>query len=130
MTYCLHQRTHIRTHNTDGFWSRVEQLEWEPSTIIIFRNNIDSSTTVIDFGAWTGVTTLLAAQLAKRVISLEPDRVAHQVLVANLKLNPQFENVVTLFNCISVRREMVVMAAGPYHQGTQAIRSQSQLIEY
>jgi FkbM family methyltransferase len=90
------------------FWCRVEEGKWEYSTFTVFRHFIKPHTTVIDIGSWIGPTALFAANLAHRVIAIEPCNLANEILTANVKLNPHL-NIEVLLNCISSVFEVVTM---------------------
>lgn len=102
----------------EHFWNLVDTAKWEPSTFLIFNTVITHLTTVIDFGAWIGPTTLYAAHFAKQVFALEPDIVAYQELHRNINLNAErLRNVHPYHRCISTKREVVIMNAGPLGHG-------------
>ena len=101
-----------------AFWEMVETERWEPQTFLAFNTVITHLTTVIDFGAWIGPTSLYAAHFAKQVIALEPDIVAYAELHRNVQLNSdRLKNVHLYHRCISTRREAVTMNRGPNAPG-------------
>jgi FkbM family methyltransferase len=71
------------------YWDKVAGGAWEPATFAAFDNLIEPGGTVVDVGAWIGVTALYAAHTAGRVIAFEPDPEALPILKRNLALNPE-----------------------------------------
>ena len=78
------------------FWDRVDAGTWEPTTFQVFDREIDAQTTVLDFGAWIGPTTLYAAARARRVIAFEPDPIAANHLRSNIAINPELAAKITV----------------------------------
>jgi FkbM family methyltransferase len=76
------------------FWDNLSSGNWEATTLKVFTDCIDDRTTFVDIGAWIGPTTLFAANLAKRVVSIEADPVAAAQLVRNVALNPRLSEKV------------------------------------
>jgi FkbM family methyltransferase len=91
----------------DSFWKRVNDGNWETDTYDAFRRHVDQNTTVVDIGAWIGPTTLYLAQLAKRVLSFEPDPVAFAELERNLEMNPAITNVTAVNAAVSNQKGRV-----------------------
>jgi FkbM family methyltransferase len=78
-----------------SFWKRLRQGRWEPDTFRVL-DLLTPMSTYWDVGAWIGPTVLYAARRARHVVCLEPDPVAYEFLLANVRLN-QLRNV-TPFN--------------------------------
>lgn len=55
------------------FYGKLAQGRWEENTFATLSRNLDSDTVLIDIGAWIGVTPMWSAQIAKKVIAVEPD---------------------------------------------------------
>ena len=107
-----------KIHGGDDFWTAVENKLWEPTTFTTFKAAITPDTTVIDFGSWIGPTVLFSANLARKVIALEPDHIAFHVLSRNIELNTRLSSKIThMRRCISFQKELVHMKAGPMGQG-------------
>jgi FkbM family methyltransferase len=85
----------IVVHNPN-FWEMVTSDSWEPSTFKILQRCLSKDHTYLDIGAWVGPTVLFGSQLAKSCYAFEPDPVAYDALVKNLKLNPNISNVTTI----------------------------------
>jgi len=66
--------------------------EYEPTTTEVFRECVKEGSTVIDIGANIGYFSLLAAQIAGKVIAIEPELMNGQDLNDNVVLNG-FKNV-------------------------------------
>ena len=73
-----------------NFWGDYDAGRWEPGTHQWIEEYVKPGTTYVDVGAWIGPTVLWAAPLAGRVIALEPDPVAGDMLVQNVV---EFANV-------------------------------------
>jgi FkbM family methyltransferase len=71
--------------NDKRFWNDVQN--WEPETFEIVRYYADAKKAFIDIGAWNGVVSLYASALFKEVIAIEPDVIAFDKLVKNIKGN-------------------------------------------
>jgi FkbM family methyltransferase len=69
------------------FWSKINRGEWEPHTLSILQDQLDSSVRYCDIGAWIGPTVLPAASSCARVYCFEPDRLAFRYLLLNLQRN-------------------------------------------
>ncbi len=72
----------------DEFWTIVADGFWEPRSFRIVQQWVDSTTTVIDVGAWIGPIALYAATRARQVYAFEPDPAAYAELRRNRDLNP------------------------------------------
>ena len=72
-----------------SFW-RLD--DWETETYEAFDKFLTKDKIYLDIGAWIGPTVLYGAQLAKKVITFEPDPVAWTELQSNLALN-SFTNI-------------------------------------
>lgn len=85
----------VRVHRTDlpgplgeFWWCEVEAGQWEAGTLRALKVALVARRGVhVDSGAWVGPTALLAAHFATRVIALEPDPWAFEVLAANIAAN-------------------------------------------
>ncbi|MFC1665203.1 hypothetical protein ACFL17_06195, partial [Pseudomonadota bacterium] len=62
------------------FFSRLKAGLWEPNTFHHLETFIDKDTVYVDIGGWIGATPYWAAQIAKKVITVEPDPVCVQIL--------------------------------------------------
>ena len=83
------------------FWKSVEENRWENETYKVFDFFINKNNSYIDIGAWIGPTVLYGCQLAKHCYAIEPDPVAFKSLKANVDLNPDIADRITLFKgCI------------------------------
>lgn len=69
--------------NTEwGFWDRWSDGRWEPETKATIERFCDGGT-FVDIGAWIGPTALWAAEHAERVVAIEPDPTAYEMLEVN-----------------------------------------------
>ncbi|MEM9061510.1 MAG: FkbM family methyltransferase [Pseudomonadota bacterium] len=80
-------RVAIKLRFDRQFWIRWLPAGWEEDTFDFVDEHVSNGVTFIDIGTWIGPISLCAAALGARVISLEPDPVAHRSLVANVELN-------------------------------------------
>jgi FkbM family methyltransferase len=82
------------------FYGKLASGGWEQNTFATLARNLDRDTVLIDIGAWIGVTPMWSAQIAKKVIAVEPDPKC--VTILN-RLAPQAGNVMVvegaLANC-------------------------------
>jgi FkbM family methyltransferase len=69
------------------FWDHATSGKWEDDTLSFVQRHVRPSCTFVDIGAWIGPVSLSASRRAARVLSLEPDPVAHADLVRNAALN-------------------------------------------
>ncbi len=69
------------------FWDTVERDEWEPDTFTVLDRCLRPDSVYLDIGAWIGPTVLFAAQRCQTVYCLEPDPVAYERLLGNLRMN-------------------------------------------
>jgi len=78
----------LNVHPMDWyFWISTHQGSWEPDTIRIYRENISPRQHYCDIGAWVGPTVLLADALGAKVTCFEPDPIAYERLLHNLREN-------------------------------------------
>lgn len=69
--------------NTEwGFWDRWEDGRWEPETKACIEQYVRGGT-FVDIGAWIGPTVLWAAPHASRIVAVEADPTAMQMLRHN-----------------------------------------------
>ena len=78
------------------FWKNLEAGNWEATTFDVFDEYISKTTLFVDIGGWIGPTTLYAACLTDRVISIEADPVAATLLNANINLNADLAQRITI----------------------------------
>lgn len=69
------------------FWRRVASNQWEPHTLAVLDRCLDADSVYVDIGAWIGPTVLFAAQRCKTVYCVEPDPLAYEHLLGNLRIN-------------------------------------------
>lgn len=74
----------VEGHQND-FWNGLQG--WEPETFDMFDKFIKPGMVVADVGAWNGVLSIYASMLGAKVVAYEPDPIAWDELVANIKNN-------------------------------------------
>lgn len=79
-----------------AFWAK-QYASWEEDTFRVFRRFAPGKV-VLDIGAWIGPTCLWMANIASRVVALEPTRAAFSHLQANFAMNPSLANKLVLLN--------------------------------
>lgn len=92
---------HVTGRYSERWFKNGKLNKWEPQTFHIldyYRNNTDGI--YIDIGAWIGPTVLYAAGNYKKVVAIEPDPVAYERLVDNIKAN-KFPNIILYKKAIS-----------------------------
>lgn len=95
----------VETDTHSKFWSKLDRGVWEPSTVAAIQHLVQPGTAFIDIGGWIGPTTLLSASLGARVLTFEPDPVAHQKLMINLQANPELQPSITVLNAAASSRD-------------------------
>jgi FkbM family methyltransferase len=73
---------------------------WEPETFNIFDIFLNKEKDFLDIGAWVGPTSIYGSFISKNVISVEPDPVAFNFLLNNVKLN-NIENIILINKALS-----------------------------
>lgn len=104
-------------------WRRMKKGRWEPQTLRILSEYLTPGSVFYDIGAWIGPTTLYAAPRCRHVYCFEPDLVAYQYLLWNLRLNRPAN--VTPFN-VALHTENGISAMSSF--GGEAGDSQSSLL--
>lgn len=70
------------------FYKKLSAGLWEPRTLKALSQYLDRNTVMIDIGAWIGVTTFFAAQIAKSVVAVDPDPKCVAILESLAAANP------------------------------------------
>lgn len=83
----LHGKRYRLAPEDRKFWRRVAAGRWEPQTFTFFEHCLRPDSVCVDVGAWIGPTVLFAAARCRTVYAIEPDPVAYERLLANLRLN-------------------------------------------
>lgn len=73
------------------FWDGVNAGTWEPETIEVLASVIKRGSAHCDIGAWIGPTVLFAHRSGANVTCFEPDPLAYERLLGNLRLNGAFD---------------------------------------
>lgn len=81
------------------FVNQLNQNLWETSTHEVFTQKSDLNKVAIDLGGWIGVTSIYLSHKFKKVISVEADKVAIEVMRKNLSVN-NCENVELVEKCV------------------------------
>ena len=69
------------------FWREVSSARWEPQTFNILTKFLKSNFIFCDIGAWIGLTVIYSARKLKQVFCFEPDFIAYEHLLWNIRLN-------------------------------------------
>jgi len=85
---------------SEKWFSKERFQNWENNTFYIFDHYANLDCNYIDIGAWIGPTVMYAAQKFKKVIAIDPDRLAFYRLTENLSVN-NFTNVILVNKCLS-----------------------------
>jgi len=84
-------RTVPTGYQTDGWWKDTFPT-WHREVFALFAAYLAGTNrpfrTYLGFGEWVGPTALYASTYVDRVFALEPDPLAHKMLVANVAANP------------------------------------------
>ena len=107
------------------FWDAVDAGEWEPETLQLYSSVISPGMQYCDIGAWIGPTVLYARHCGAHVTCIEPDPLAYERLLGNLRLNGGLD--VTTFHCALARengfREMGAMVGSLGKSATSLLGS-------
>jgi FkbM family methyltransferase len=78
----------VRVHPGDrSFWVDTYFGCWEKETLAWIRSHVRPGIQFGDIGAWVGPTSIFAAKLGAKVTCFEPDPVAYERLLFNLRTN-------------------------------------------
>jgi FkbM family methyltransferase len=86
----------VNTSN-HSFWNSVDSGRWEPETLAILQATLKPGNIYCDIGAWVGPTVLFAHSCGAKVYCFEPDPIAYECLLENLRLNGAFS--IRTFQC-------------------------------
>src|SRR5918995_1537634 len=75
------------------FYRKLAENRWETNTFATLARNLDSNTVLVDIGAWIGVTPMWSAQIARKVVAVDPDPKCAAILKA---LAPAAGNVTVI----------------------------------
>jgi FkbM family methyltransferase len=92
------------------FWRKASSGGWEPQTYKILSKFLNRNSVYYDIGSWIGPTAIFAAKICKKVVCFEPDHVAYQYLLWNIRLN-ELNNVLPVNAALSDRTELTRMAS-------------------
>lgn len=81
------------------FMNELSNKKWEPETFEIFERVKNESLVAVDIGGWIGVTGIWLSKKFKKVIVVEADKIACEVMKKNLKKN-SCDNVEVIEKCI------------------------------
>ena len=108
-----------------SFWDAVDAGHWEPETLHLYDSVISPGMQYCDIGAWIGPTALYARHCGAHVTCFEPDPLAYERLLGNLRLNDALD--VTTFHCALARetgfREMGAMVGSLGKSATSLLGS-------
>lgn len=102
----------------DGFWESIAAGLWEQQTFDIFDFYLKPDKSFIDIGAWIGPTTLYAAHKSCHCYCIEPDPVAYNSLVKNIKLNNSISHKISSFCCCIGNATGDIKMGCPGNQGS------------
>lgn len=78
----------VKVHAADrSFWVDAYFRCWEEETLEWIRAHVRPGIRFGDLGAWVGPTSIFAAKLGAQVTCFEPDPVAYERLLFNLRMN-------------------------------------------
>ena len=94
------------------YWTHINSIDWEPHTFAIFDYFINTNSTVLDIGSWSGVLSLYASKIAKEVHALDPDPICFNELNKNIELNPSVSSKIKSYQvAISNKKEHLNLSA-------------------
>jgi FkbM family methyltransferase len=89
------------------FYGKLAGGCWEANTFATLARNLDRDTVLVDIGAWIGVTPMWSAQIARKVIAVEPDPKCVAILNC---LTPAAGNVTVIEGALTDRSEVAIHA--------------------
>jgi FkbM family methyltransferase len=89
------------------FYRKLAGNCWEANTFATLARNLDSDTVLIDIGAWIGVTPMWSAQIARKVVAVDPDPKCAAILNA---LAPAAGNVTVIEGALANRGKVAIHA--------------------
>ncbi len=98
--------------NAWDFWAEYDDGKWEPATHQAIDDYVTPGSTYVDVGAWIGPTVLWAAPRAGRIIAVEPDPIAVELLIQNLA---EYDNVEIVVGAIADHTGVAELA--PHGEG-------------
>ncbi len=102
-----------------NFWGSYENGQWEPQTHAWIVEYVTPASTFVDVGAWIGPTALWAAPSGARVLALEPDPVACDLLAQNVA---EFPNVEVIRAAVGPETGTVPLVPGNFGWGSTQSR--------
>lgn len=85
------------------FWGQYDS--WENQTFNIFDKFLSKDKDFLDIGAWVGATSLYSTFLSRKVVCVEPDKVAFSFLERNMKIN-NINNHIGINKALSNEKEL------------------------
>ena len=85
------------------FWKQYDS--WENQTFNIFDKFLFKDKDFLDIGAWVGATSVYASFLSKKVICVEPDKIAFSFLEKNMSIN-NIDNHSLINKALSNQKEL------------------------
>jgi FkbM family methyltransferase len=90
------------------FWRHVNTGKWEPHTLQMLRTVLGPNDIFLDIGAYIGPTAIYASRFCKHVYCLEPDPVAYELLLKNIRLN-KIHNITTAqFGLFTEKKQLFI----------------------
>jgi FkbM family methyltransferase len=100
------------------FYGKLAGNRWEANTFATLARNLDSETVLIDIGAWIGVTPMWSAQIARKVVAVDPDPRCAEILKA---LAPKAGNVTVIEGALANRTEVAIHAVDGFGSSETSI---------
>ncbi len=75
----------------ERFWNEVDAGRWEQETLQALASMLAPGKRYCDIGAWIGPTVLAARKHGAEIFCFEPDPLAYERLLGNLRLNGALE---------------------------------------
>lgn len=88
------------------YWGWINEGRYDHEWVI-YDTYLKPEHTFVDCGAWVGAHSLYASSIAKRVIAVEPDPIAFDILKNNVG-----KDVTLICKAVSDRDEIVTMGSG------------------
>jgi FkbM family methyltransferase len=92
-TFIFDEEKHNNITSFNWFVDVLKNEKWEHLTFEIFNQLSNKEKIAVDIGGWIGVTSIFLSKKFKSVITIEPDLVAFNTLLENIKDN-KCDNVI------------------------------------
>lgn len=102
----IRNRKFLVSSQPEDYWKWIAEGRYD-NEFTVYDAHLIREHTFVDLGAWVGAHSLYASATAKRVVSVEPDPVAFDILAVNLP-----KDVILMRKAISDKSGVVTLGSG------------------